>query len=236
MGRESDDARTTAASASGRLEKEGQITQVEEKNYTIESSGFRISGFLDMVIGDMGLELSFDILEGQHLHPDLEDPDLLVKVSGPDVDLLLANKAEVLLALEFLTMEALHMPGEHHSLLCFDSNDYRTLRIEELRLSAVTAAESVKKTRRPFHFNPMSSRERRIIHLSLRNETDIRSESTGTGPFRQVVVLPIDMPLPEPIRPPRPSPPPRGGPHDRDSRDRNRRSGPPRRGGGFRRP
>ncbi len=131
----------------------------------------------------MGLELSFDILEGQHLHPDLEDPDLLVKFSGPDVDLLLANKAELLLALEFLTMEALRMPAEHHSLLCFDSNDYRTLRIEELRLSAMTAAESVKRTRRPFHFNPMSSRERRIIHLSLRNETDIRSESTGTGRF-----------------------------------------------------
>jgi spoIIIJ-associated protein len=93
-----------------------------------------------------------------------------------------------------------------------------------LRLSAITAAENVKRTRRPFHFNPMSSRERRIIHLSLRNETDIRSESTGTGPFRQVVVLPVDMPLPEPIRPPRPSPPPRGGSHDR-------RSGPPRRGG-----
>jgi spoIIIJ-associated protein len=205
--------------------------QADRKNYTVESSGYQISGFLDMVIGDMGLELSFEILEGQHLHPDLEDPDLLVKFSGPDVDLLLANKAELLLALEFLTMEALRMPAEHHSLLCFDSNDYRTLRIEELRLSAMTAAESVKRTRRPFHFNPMSSRERRIIHLSLRNETDIRSESTGTGPFRQVVVLPIDMPLPEPIRPPRPSLPPRGGPRDRD---RDRRSGPPRRGGGRR--
>jgi spoIIIJ-associated protein len=155
----------------------------------------------------------------------------LVKFSGPDADLLLANKAELLLALEFLTMEALRVPGEHHSLLCFDCNDYRTLRIEELRLSAMTAAESVKRTQRPFHFNPMNSRERRIIHLSLRNETDIRSESTGAGPFRQVVVLPIDMPLPEPIRPPRPAPPPRGGPRDRD-----RRSGPPRRGGGFRRP
>jgi len=204
---------------------------VGEKHYTIESTGFRISEFLDMVIGDMGLELSFEIFEDQHLHPDLEDPDLLVKFSGPDVDLLLSNKADVLLALEFLTMEALRMPAEHHSLLCFDSNDYRTMRIEELRLSALTAAENVKRTRRPFHFNPMSSRERRIIHLSLRNETDIRSESTGTGPFRQVVVLPIDMPLPEPIRPPRPGPPPHGGPRDRDPRDRNRRSGPPRRGG-----
>jgi spoIIIJ-associated protein len=205
--------------------------QAGEKKYTVASNGFQISGFLDMVIGDMGLELSFEILEGQHLHPDLEDPDLLVKFSGPDADLLLANKAELLLALEFLTMEALRMPAEHHSLLCFDSNDYRTLRIEELRLSAMTAAESVKRTQRPFHFNPMSSRERRIIHLSLRNETEIRSESAGTGPFRQVVVLPIDMPLPEPIRPPRPGPPPRGGPRDRD---RGPRSGPPRHGGGRR--
>src|SRR6202044_2478704 len=101
-----------------------------------------------MVIGDMGLELSFEILEGQHLHPDLEDPDLLVKFSGPDVDLLLANKAEVLLALEFLTMKALKVPAEPPSLLFFDSNDYRTLRIEKLRRSAMTAAESVKRTRR----------------------------------------------------------------------------------------
>ncbi len=88
--------------------------QVGQKNYTVETNGYQISGFLDMVIGDMGLELSFEILEGQHLHPDLEDPDLLVKFSGPDVDMLLANKAELLLALEFLTMEALHMPAEHH--------------------------------------------------------------------------------------------------------------------------
>ncbi len=197
---------------------------MDEKKYTVASSGPRITEFLGMIVRAMGLDLRFEILEGQHLHPDLEDPDLLVKFSGPDVDLLLANKAELLLALEFLTMEALRMPAEHHSLLCFDSNDYRTLRIEELRLSAVTAADNVKKTRRPFHFNPMSSRERRIIHLSLRSETDIRSESTGTGPFRQVVILPADMPLPEPILPPRPGPPPRGGPHDRGS-------GPPRRGG-----
>jgi spoIIIJ-associated protein len=128
-----------------------------------------------------------------------------------------------MLAVEFLTMEALRMPAEHHSRLCFDANDYRMLRIEELRLSAQTAAEKVKQTRRPFHFNPMNSRERRIIHLSLRNEKEIRSESTGTGPFRQVVVLPIDMALPEPIRPPRPMPP-RDGPPGR------RPGGPPRRG------
>jgi spoIIIJ-associated protein len=183
----------------------------------------------------MDLDVEYEILDGAHTHPDLEDPDLIVKFSGPDVDVLLGNKAEVLLALEYLTMEALHLPADHHSRLCFDANDYRLLRIEELRLSAITAAERVKKTQRPFHFSPMNSRERRIIHLSLRNETDIRSESTGSGPFRQVVVLPVGMPLPEPIRPPRPAPSRGEGREGREGRDRRggphgRRSGPPRRG------
>jgi len=195
---------------------------VDEKKYTVASTGPRIEEFLDIVLDHLDMDVEYEILEDQHLHPDLEDPDLLIRFSGPEVDILLANKAELMLALEFLSMEMLRMPPEDHSRLCFDANDYRMLRIEELRLSAITAAEKVKQTRRPFHFNPMNSRERRIIHLSLRNETEIRSESTGTGPFRQVVVLPIDMPLPEPIRPPRPGPPRHDGP-------RGRRGGPPRR-------
>jgi len=199
---------------------------VDEQKYTISSTGPRIEEFLDITLDNMDLDVSYEILDGLHTHPDLEDPDLLIKFTGPDVDLLLSNKAEVLLALEFLTMEALRLPPDHHSRLCFDANDYRLMRIEELRLSAATAAERVKKTRSPFHFSPMSSRERRIIHLCLRNETDIRSESTGSGPFRQVVILPIGMALPEPIRPPRPMPE-----RDRPRGPRDRRSGPPRRGG-----
>ncbi len=74
-------------------------------------------------------------------------------------------------------------------------------------MSAQAAAERVKKTHMPFHFSPMNSRERRILHLSLRDETEVRSESVGEGPIRQVVVVPADMKvLPEPIRPPRPRP------------------------------
>jgi len=74
-------------------------------------------------------------------------------------------------------------------------------------MSAQAAAERVKKTHMPFHFSPMNSRERRILHLSLRGETEVRSESVGEGPIRQVVVVPADLKvLPEPIRPPRPRP------------------------------
>lgn len=191
---------------------------MSDKKYSLAEAGPRIEEFLKTIFESGGFDLSYTISDAENPHPDFENPDLVVKFRGRDVELLLANKGELLLALEQLTMEALHIPSEEHSRLCFDANDYRLLRIEELRVSALTAAEKVKKTRVPFHFSPMNSRERRIIHLALRNETAVRSESVGMGPARQVVIVPADMKtVPAPIlpRPPRPE---RGG------------GGPPRRG------
>ncbi|HEY1338405.1 MAG TPA: R3H domain-containing nucleic acid-binding protein [Bryobacteraceae bacterium] len=166
-----------------------------------------------------GFKVNYEIQDIDPADDDFETPDIVVKFTGPDVDLLLSNKAELLLALEHVTMEILRMPSEDHSRISFDANDYRLLRIEELRLSAQTAAEKVKRTGVPFRFNPMNSRERRVIHLALRNESAVRSESLGSGPARQVVVYPAGMAsLPEPPRggdfPPRRS----GGPRSRSAR------------------
>jgi spoIIIJ-associated protein len=209
---------------------------VAEKKLTLSEDGPRIEDFLDAALDLGGFDLDFEVSEGETLHPDFENPDLVVRFTGSDVDLLLANKTELLLALEQLTMEALRMAPEEHSRVCFDANDHRMLRIQELRMSAQAAAERVKKTHMPFHFSPMSSRERRVLHLAMRGETEVRSESVGEGPIRQVVIVPADLKtLPEPIRPPRPRPEDDRGPGDRDRRGgfrggRGGRGGPPRGG------
>ena len=170
-----------------------------ERKYTVASIASRIEGFLRPTLRNGGFQVDYEILNVESGGDDFETPDMVVKFSGPDVDLLLSNRAELLLALEHITMEMLRMPSEDHSRISFDANDYRLLRIEELRLSAVTAAEKVKRTGVPFRFNPMNSRERRVIHLALRGETAVRSESSGSGPGRQVVVYPAGMAsLPEP--------------------------------------
>jgi spoIIIJ-associated protein len=177
------------------------------KKLTLADAEPRIRQFLELIVNRAGFAVTYVVSAGETLHPDFENPDILVRFSGQDVDLLLGNKAELLLAMEQLTVEALGMASEEHALLCFDANDHRMLRIQELRMSAMAAAERVKKTHAPFHFSPMNSRERRILHLALRDETEVRSESVGEGPIRQVVVVPADLKvLPEPIRPPRPRP------------------------------
>ncbi len=188
-----------------------------ERKYSIQTLSPRLDSFLRPLLDKAGFRLDYEMAEGESAHPDFENPEITVKFSGADVDLLLGNKAELLLALEHVTMEHLRVPSEDHSRVSFDANDYRMLRIEELRISAGAAAEKVKRTGQPFFFNPMNSRERRVIHLALRNETNLRSESAGTGPHRQVVVYPAGMPS---VPPPPPPPPPRrdssfGRPNDR---------------------
>jgi len=164
--------------------------------YTVESLQPRLDQFLRPLIDRAGFELGYELGTPDNRHPEVENPEVMVRFSGFDVELLLANRAELLLSLEHLAMEALRLPPEDHSLISFDANDYRLLRVEELRMSALAAAEKVKRTRVPFHFNPMSSRERRVIHLALRDEKELRSESVGVGPARAVVVVPADMPTP----------------------------------------
>ena len=150
-----------------------------ERKYSVASIGLRIDGFLDATLQNGGIKLTYEIQDAAPSNDDFETPDVMVKFNGPDVDLLLSNRAELLLALEHVTMEMLRMPSEDHSRISFDANDYRLLRIEELRLSAMTAAEKVKRTGEPFRFNPMNSRERRVIHLALRDEDGSAQRKRG---------------------------------------------------------
>lgn len=172
------------------------------RKYTVAEQGPKIERFLAPIIERARLRLRFQISDGAVKDRDWESPDLMVTFSGPDVDLLLENKAELLLALEQLTMQMLRVPSEDHERICFDARDYRLLRIEELRLSALAAADRVRRSGRPFQFSPMSSRERRIIHLALRDQAGVLSQSQGVGPSRHVVVYPVTGRTP----PARPSP------------------------------
>jgi len=102
----------------------------------------------------------------------------------------LARSGEVLKALEHLIFRALNLEPAYHEKIHLDCGGYRALRFEELRMTARVAAERVQTSHQPFRLNPMSSRERRIVHLALKDVPGVRTESVGTGEERQVVIHP----------------------------------------------
>jgi spoIIIJ-associated protein len=154
----------------------------------------KINEFLQSVVTHGGLRLKYRITVDPPLaeNRDWEKPEILVDFAGPDSVLLLDRGGEVLRAIELLALEMLRLPSGEHEKISFDCQNQRSLRLEELRMAAAVAAEKVRKTGTPFHFAPMSSRERRIVHLALRDHADLRTESDGEGLRRCVVLYPAD--------------------------------------------
>jgi spoIIIJ-associated protein len=154
----------------------------------------KINGLLQAVVTHGGLRLKYRIVVDPPLpeNRDWEKPDILVDFAGPDSGLLLDRGGELLRALELLALEMLRLPSGEHEKVCFDCRNHRSQRIQELRVAANVAAEKVRKTGAPYHFSPMSSRERRIVHLALRDEADLHTESEGEGMRRCLVVYPKD--------------------------------------------
>jgi spoIIIJ-associated protein len=149
--------------------------------------------FLESMVRASGLELRVTV---RAVAPDAAGTEggaeVLADLDGRDKEILLERGAEVLKAFEHLAFKALRLEPVYHEKIHIDSGGYRALRFEELRMAARVAAERVQISRQPFRMNPMSSRERRIVHLAVKDMTGVRTESVGVGEDRQVVIHPAD--------------------------------------------
>ncbi len=149
--------------------------------------------FLENIVLVSGLELQVSVrtvsVEGPVSGSDAE---VLADMDGKDKEMLLERGGEVLKAFEHLAFRALRLEPAYHEKIHIDCGGYRALRFEELRMTARVAAERVQNSHQPFRLNPMSSRERRIVHMALKDMTGVRTESAGVGEDRQVVIHPAD--------------------------------------------
>jgi spoIIIJ-associated protein len=161
--------------------------------------------FLDLTLREMNLAAQYEIVDSAdraafepvpESHDDAPDgrqraPDILVRFSGDDEEALLARHGELLLALEYLAHRWLRLEPALHDRVRFDCGDFRATRLDELKLSARVAAQRVRETGEPFRFNPMSSRDRRTIHLELSGAPGVRTISEGSGDRRHLVIYPV---------------------------------------------
>jgi spoIIIJ-associated protein len=151
-----------------------------------------LRSFLGLLVRECGFDLRAEIAPRPPDAPeDVENPDLVVNFEGRDSELLLQRQAELLRAIEYLAVHWLKLDPAHYDRLRFDCQGYRESRLAELKLAAETAAARVKQTRVPFRFSPMNARERRVLHLALRNDPAVKTASEGQGPDRAVVIHPV---------------------------------------------
>jgi len=148
--------------------------------------------FLEEIVRVSGLDLKIVVRTVELSAADASgDAEVIADLDGRDKEILLERNGEVLKAFEHLAFRALRLEPTYHEKIHLDSGGYRALRFEELRMTARVAAERVQSSHQPFRLNPMSSRERRIVHLALKEMPGVRTESVGMGEERQVVIHPV---------------------------------------------
>lgn len=195
----------------------------------LQSAAQSIVRFLDLLVTQGRMRLRYRIVAGAGAaDPDgLEEREIYVELSGPDTPLLTERNGELLRAIEHVAAKLLQLENEEHDKVCFDADNFKALRAQELRMRAQTAVDTVERTRQPFAFAPSNSRERRLMHLALRAFPTVETASWGEGATRVLVVYPAGYDRAQYVPPPVV---PRPGGRDREGFGGARRGAPVGRG------
>ena len=117
---------------------------------------------------------------------------IMIDIMGDDLSFLIGRHSEVLHSLQYITSLIVGREVGHWVPLLIDVQGYRERRERQLRQMAARMADQVAKTGRRISLEPMTATERRIIHLALRDNSQITTESIGEEPNRKVVIYPKD--------------------------------------------
>lgn len=113
-----------------------------------------------------------------------------LNVTGNDLGILIGRRGLTLSSLQYLVRLMVSHQTKSREPVIIDIEGYKERRYKNLEAYARLMAETVKSSRKPFTFEPMSSFERRIIHVALSSDPDVTTESMGEGDARKVVILP----------------------------------------------
>ena len=108
--------------------------------------------------------------------------------------LLIGKRGKTLNALQYLVSKIVSRQAGENVSVIVDTENYRSKRELSLNDLARQLGEKVKKSHRSLTTGPMSAQDRRIIHLALKEDHEVRTKSKGEGNLRRVVIYPVKKP------------------------------------------
>jgi spoIIIJ-associated protein len=140
-------------------------------------------GAIQRILGGFGIEASIDEYEG-------DDGEIILDIVGGDLALLIGRHGKTLDALQTLVGAATSRQLGFRYPIVVDVEGYRGRRREKLEDMARRTADRAVRQGRPVKLRPMTSYERRLVHMALREDRRVVTASEGEDPARCVVVAP----------------------------------------------
>ena len=147
-----------------------------------ESPAAHLRELLERITAELGVPVRITIAE--------DEETLVARLAGSDLGPIIGRRGQTIDAIQYLANVLVWRAGGERKNVVIDAAGYRDRRRASLEQTADRAAEEALRTRQPVELEPMSSVERKIVHLHLQEREDIVTESEGTEPTRYVVVRP----------------------------------------------
>lgn len=172
-----------------RVEIEEQLPEVEppfvQDDYVLEIARDVVSELLEKM--KIRAEVSAEYLPAEDARSRVP---VRVNVNGDDLSYLIGRQAETLNALQYISSLIINKEIGRSIPLIVDVEGYRSRRENQLRQLARRMADQAVATGRRQILEPMPANERRIVHIALRENPDVSTESIGEEPRRKVTILP----------------------------------------------
>ncbi len=125
------------------------------------------------------------------IESDVRENHICLNIISNGSGLLIGKRGKTLNSLQYLVNKILQRESGENVSVIVDTENYRSKRESSLVELAQELSEKVKKTRRPLTTGPMNAQDRRIIHLTLKEDSEVRTKSKGEGNLRRVVIYPV---------------------------------------------
>ena len=176
-----DDEEETAPAEAAEVPATGSVDQIARRILEDLLERMDIHGYVTAVRSTV---------PGQRGEP---EDTITLHVEGADEEamgLLIGRRGETLRSLQFMVNLLVSRKVQKWPQIVVDVGNYRQRRQESLEGLARRMAERVRQSGRPLTLEPMGAYERRIVHLALRSDPTVYTESTGEGDNRKVVIYP----------------------------------------------
>ncbi|MFO7885785.1 MAG: RNA-binding cell elongation regulator Jag/EloR [Desulfobacteraceae bacterium] len=142
-------------------------------------------------LGMEALQKMIDLItQDASVSAETHEDKLLLKVSGGNSGVLIGRRGQTLEAMQFLTDKIINRKSESRVRLKVDIEGYMETRTANLKSLAFKMADKAKKTGKPATINQMTAQDRRIVHLALKDDFRVRTQSMGDGYYRRLVIFP----------------------------------------------
>lgn len=119
-----------------------------------------------------------------------QNDETVFNILGDGSGIFIGKKGQTLEALQYLLNKIRMRQSADMPHLVVDSEGYRSRHIQNLEGLAARLSEKAKKKGGPVATNPLNAADRRIIHMTLKKDTDLTTWSKGEGGMRKVIIAP----------------------------------------------